>query len=81
MPDLFGTPIQRRRFLRSMVYQNFPLFLRPFLFWTYGYVFRMGFLDGMPGLIFHTLQRFWFRFLVDAKIYEQQTNSRRESST
>jgi glycosyltransferase involved in cell wall biosynthesis len=80
VPDLFGTPIQRKRFLRSIVYQNFPLFLRPFLFWIYGYVFRVGFLDGMPGLIFHTLQRFWFRFLVDAKIYEQRTNSRRESS-
>ena len=80
VPDLFGTPIQRKRFLRSMVYQKFPLFLRPFLFWIYGYVFRLGFLDGVPGLIFHTLQRFWFRFLVDAKIYELKINARRESS-
>lgn len=81
VPDLFGTPIQRKRFLRSIVYQKFPLFLRPFLFWIYGYVLRLGFLDGMPGLIFHTLQRFWFRFLVDAKIYEQRMNARRESSS
>jgi glycosyltransferase involved in cell wall biosynthesis len=80
IPDLFGTPIQRKRFLRSMVYQNFPLFLRPFLFWVYGYVLRLGFLDGMPGLIFHTLQRFWFRFLIDAKIYEQRGGARRGSS-
>jgi len=80
VPDLFGTPIQRKRFLRSMVYQKFPLFLRPFLFWIYGYIFRLGFLDGVPGLIFHTLQRFWFRFLVDAKIYELKINARRESS-
>ncbi len=79
-PKLFGTPIQRKRFLRSIVYQNFPLFLRPFLFWFYGYVLRLGFLDGMPGLVFHTLQRFWFRFLVDAKIYEQRLIDRRESS-
>ncbi len=80
VPNLFGTPIQRKRFLRSIVYQNFPLFLRPFLFWLYGYVFRLGFLDGMPGLIFHTLQRFWLRFLVDAKIYELKTNETRDSS-
>jgi hypothetical protein len=33
-------------------------------------VIRLGFLGGKPGLIFHVLQRFWFRFLVDAKIYE-----------
>lgn len=69
-PRLFGTPIQRKRFLRSIIYQRFPLFVRPFLFWFYGYVLRLGFLDGIPGLVFHTLQRFWFRFLVDAKIYE-----------
>ncbi len=80
VPDLFGTPIQRKRFLRTMVYQKFPLFVRPFLFWFYGYVLRLGFLDGMPGLIFHTLQRFWFRFLVDAKIYEQRLNARRDST-
>ena len=33
---------------------------------------RGGFLDGKPGLIFHVLQRFWFRFLVDSKIYEMR---------
>ncbi len=49
-----------------------PAVPRPFLFWIYGYVFRLGFLDGIEGLIFHTLQRFWFRFLVDAKVWEQQ---------
>ena len=66
----FGSTIERKRFLRTAIYQRFPLFVRPFLFWVYSYIFRLGFLDGLPGLIFHTLQRFWFRFLVDAKLYE-----------
>jgi hypothetical protein len=69
---LTGTAIERRRFLRTRVYQRFPLFVRPFLFWFYGYVLRLGFLDGVEGLVFHTLQRFWFRFLIDAKIWELQ---------
>jgi len=69
-PRLFGTPIERKRYLRLKVYQKFPLFFRPFLFWIYGYIFRLGFLDGVMGLVFHTLQRFWFRFLVDAKLHE-----------
>jgi glycosyltransferase involved in cell wall biosynthesis len=69
---LTGTAIERRRFLRTRVYQRFPLFVRPFLFWFYGYLLRGGFLDGVEGLIFHTLQRFWFRFLIDAKIWELQ---------
>jgi glycosyltransferase involved in cell wall biosynthesis len=70
--QLTGTAIERRRFLRTRVYQRFPLLVRPFLFWFYGYVVRGGFLDGVEGLIFHTLQRFWFRFLIDAKIWELQ---------
>ena len=69
-PLLTGTAIERRRFLRTCVYQRFPLFLRPFLFWFYGYVLRLGFLDGIEGLVFHSLQRFWFRFLIDARIWE-----------
>jgi glycosyltransferase involved in cell wall biosynthesis len=72
-PVLTGTAIERRRFLRTRVYQRFPLFVRPFLFWFYGYVLRLGFLDGIEGLIFHTLQGFWFRFLIDAKIWERQS--------
>jgi glycosyltransferase involved in cell wall biosynthesis len=71
-PVLTGTAIERRRFLRTRVYHRFPLFVRPFLFWFYGYVLRAGFLDGIEGLVFHTLQRFWFRFLVDARIWERQ---------
>jgi hypothetical protein len=65
-----GTPIERKRFLRMKVYRTFPLFVRPFLLFIFDYVIRLGFLDGRPGLIFHVLQRFWFRFLVDAKIHE-----------
>jgi hypothetical protein len=37
----------------------------------YRYFIKLGFLDGKEGLIFHFLQGFWFRFLVDAKIFEE----------
>jgi len=70
-PIVFGNPIQRRRFLRKF-YNSFPLFVRPFLYFLYRYFFRLGFLDGKEGLIFHFLQGFWYRFLVDAKIYEMK---------
>ena len=32
------------------------------------YFFRLGFLDGKQGLIFHVLQGFWYRLLVDINI-------------
>ena len=51
-------------------YMHLPLFLRPFLYFFYRYIIRLGFLEGKPGLIWHILQGFWFQFLVDAKIYQ-----------
>ncbi|MGC4080847.1 MAG: hypothetical protein QM736_01690 [Vicinamibacterales bacterium] len=32
---------------------------------AYRYVLRLGFLDGKEGFIFHFLQAFWYRLLVD----------------
>jgi glycosyltransferase involved in cell wall biosynthesis len=61
----------RRRWLKERLYAKAPLFVRPFAYWIYRYVFRLGFLDGVPGLVFHFLQGFWYRFLVDAKLYER----------
>jgi len=70
-PELLGNPIQRRRWWRSM-YTASPLFFRAFFYWFYRYFLRLGVLDGREGLIFHFLQGFWFRFLVDTMIWEQQ---------
>lgn len=70
-PALFGNPIERRRWLRESLYARLPLFARAFFYWFYRYVIRLGFLDGKEGLIFHFLQGFWYRFLVDAKLYER----------
>ncbi len=66
-----GTPVQRKRALRAG-YNSAPRFLRAFLLFFYRYVLRLGFLDGRPGLIFFVLQTFWFRFLIDAKLYEAE---------
>jgi len=69
---LAGSPIERRRWLKTHVFSASPLFLRSFLYFFYRYVLRLGFLDGAEGLVFHVLQGFWFRFLVDAKILEMR---------
>ena len=70
-PDPRGNPAQRKRFLRQK-YNQMPLFIRPFCLFVYRYFFRLGFLDGTEGFIFWVLQTFWFRFLVDAKIWEKR---------
>ena len=70
VPDVLGNPIQRRRWWRRS-YGRRPLFLRALVYWFYRYFLRLGILDGKEGLIFHFLQGFWFRFLVDAMIWER----------
>jgi len=68
-PKFFGTDEQRLRWLK-IKYSKFPFFVRPFINFIYRYFFRFGFLDGKQGFIWHFLQGFWYRFLVDAKIFE-----------
>ncbi|MEA5401606.1 glycosyltransferase family 2 protein [Arcicella sp. DC2W] len=68
-PNFFGSQEQRTRFLK-VKYASIPLFIRPIIYFLYRYIFRLGFLDGKQGFIWHFLQGFWYRFLVDAKVYE-----------
>lgn len=64
-----GSPIERRNWARYKFYYRLPLFIRPFLYFFYRYVLRLGFLDGRQGLIFHFWQGLWFRLIVDKEIY------------
>ena len=65
-PALFGTQAQRRRWLKQR-FLEIPG--SPVLFFLYKYFFRMGFLDGVPGLIYCGFQGIQF-FHIKAKIYE-----------
>ncbi|WPU98364.1 glycosyltransferase family 2 protein [Mucilaginibacter sp. cycad4] len=75
-PRLFGNPMERRRYMKKR-YESFPLFVRPVIYFIIRYFIKLGFLDGKTGLVFHFLQGFWFRFLIDAKIYELRKESKK----
>jgi glycosyltransferase involved in cell wall biosynthesis len=64
--DLFGNQAQRRRWLKQNLYH---LPGSPILLFLYRYLFRLGFLDGVPGLIYCTFQAVQM-FHSKAKIYE-----------
>ena len=53
-----------------------PLYVRPFVYFLYRYLLRFGFLDGKQGFVFHVLQAFWYRLLVDIKLDELRSRSR-----
>ena len=65
----FGHPDERILWMKKLWWKA-PLYLRPFLYFFYRYFLRLGFLDGKQGFVFHFLQAFWYRLLVDIKIDE-----------
>ena len=66
---LTGAPDVRIRYLKQ-VWAGLPLFARPCVYVFYRYILRFGFLDGKQGFVFHVLQGFWYRLLVDINIDE-----------
>ena len=63
--------------LRDGLYYRLPKFLRAKLYFWYRYYIQLGFLDGKAGYIHAFLQAYWFRFLVDAKIMEQELKEKK----
>jgi hypothetical protein len=65
-PRLFGNAQERRRFLKYLAVRTPG---EPTLWFIYHYVFRLGFLEGRPGLI---ASRFRADYIaaVRAKVYE-----------
>lgn len=53
-------------------YYKLPLGMRAHIYYIYRYYFKLGFLDGKEGKIYAFLQAYWYRYLVDAKIYESE---------
>ncbi|MCX6113063.1 MAG: hypothetical protein NTY22_07275, partial [Proteobacteria bacterium] len=83
--DLFNRKIKKENedvigSLKHKLWDQLPLFIRPFLYFLYRYLIRLGFLDGVGGFVYAFLQAFWFRLLIDAKYYEMRLNYRKELS-
>lgn len=68
-PNLMGNPDERTAWLKKL-WWKLPRFIRPFFYFTYRMIFQLGILDGRRGILFHFLQGFWFRIIVDVKIEE-----------
>jgi len=68
-PNFWGSPDERTAWLKQL-WWKMPLYSRPLIYLIYRMFFRLGILDGRTGIIFHFLQAFWFRLIVDIKIDE-----------
>jgi len=79
--DLFGTAptlsargsgwqAMLKRVCKERVYNRLPFGIGPAAYFVFRYVFQRGFLDGREGLIYHVMQAFWYRFVVDVRLLE-----------
>jgi glycosyltransferase involved in cell wall biosynthesis len=75
-PAFLGTQAQRRRWLKGKLY---ALPGSPVLLFLYRYFFRLGFLDGIPGLIYCGFQAVQM-FHTKSKVYELKTKFRQQRS-
>lgn len=62
--------IDFKTWIKMNIYYRLPLGMRAHVYYLYRYYILRGFLDGREGKIYAFLQAYWYRYLVDAKIYE-----------
>lgn len=70
-----------KRWLKESIYSRLPLGLRPVLYFAYRLFVQLGLLDGPRGWAFHFLQGFWYRLLVDIKVWEVERRMRTDKVT
>jgi glycosyltransferase involved in cell wall biosynthesis len=80
-----GTTMSRqariKRWVKYSLYAHLPLGFRSAAYFFYRYFLSLGFLDGWRGFAFHFLQGFWYRFLVDVKMYELRAMMKERGQT
>ena len=62
--------LNAKTWFKMNVYYKLPLGARAHIYYLYRYYIKLGFLDGKEGKIYAFLHAYWYRYLVDSKIYE-----------
>ena len=57
--------------MKYKYYYKLPIFIRPFLFFFYSYILKLGFLSGIRGFIFYLSQVLLYRLMVDFNILKK----------
>jgi hypothetical protein len=67
---LSNSSIGMKRWIKENIYAKLPGGARSLAYFTWRYIFMLGFLDGSRGAQFHFFQALWYRYLVDCKVAE-----------
>ncbi len=58
----WGSQAERKLWIRYKIWNKLPVYIRPFLYFIYRYIFRLGFLDGF---IFHFFHGLVYYLMID----------------
>jgi glycosyltransferase involved in cell wall biosynthesis len=76
--NFWGSQYERKRWIRSNIWNNLPPVIRPFLYFIYRYVLKGGFLDGKKAFVYHFLHAFIYRILIDFKYLEIKWSNKKK---
>ncbi len=79
--DQLDRPSKIRRLIKYNVYYKLPARIRCRLLFLYWYYFRLGFLDGVEGYYWNYFETYFYRTLIDAKIYESKVTGKQIGET
>ena len=60
------SPEAKSKRIKKIKYAKSPLFFRSFIYFLYRYFYKLGFIGGKEDFLWHFLQGWWYRTLVDA---------------
>lgn len=76
---LTGSQAERKQWIRERIWSTLlPPLIRPFFYFIYRYLIRLGFLDGKIGFIFHFMHALAYQFIIDIKYLEIKLKNKRK---
>jgi glycosyltransferase involved in cell wall biosynthesis len=70
--NFFASQYERKRWIRKNIWNKLPPILRPIIYFIYRYFLQLGFLDGKKALMYHFIDSFVYRILIDFKYLEKK---------
>lgn len=69
---LFSNIVERKRWIRNNIWENLPIFVRPFLYFLYRFLLKGGLFDGRTAFTYHFLQSLWFPMMIDIFYFKKK---------
>jgi len=76
--NFFASQYERKRWIRTNIWNNLPPVFRPFIYFTFRYFIQGGFLDGKKAFMYHFIDSFVYRTLIDFKYLEKKWKKQEE---